>query len=67
MMRMRKSSFSELSSLKMHDKSSWKSWFTRSARSAIKSFLSTIISRLSSMRSNYGDMRLGSTSSSGIS
>ena len=67
MMRMRSSSFSELSSLKMHDKSSWKSWFTRSARSAISSFLSTIISRLSSMRSSHGDMRLGSTSSSGIS
>ena len=67
MILMRRSNFSELSSLKMQDKSSWKSWFTRSARSAMSSFLSTIISRLSSMRKSQGDMRLESTSSSGIS
>ena len=67
MMRMRSSSFSELSSLKMHERSSWKSSLIFSAMSAIRSFLSTIISRLSSILSTHGDMREGSTSSSGIS
>ena len=65
--RIRRMSLSELSSLNMHDRSSWKFWLMLSAMSAISSFLSTIISRFSSMRSSHGDIRLGSTSSSGIS
>ena len=65
--RMRRMSFSELSSLKMQERSSWKSWLMCSAMSAMSSFLSTIISRFSSILSSHGDIRLGSTSSSGIS
>ena len=65
--RIRSTSLSALSSLKMHDSSSSNSALIRSATSAIDSFLSTIISRLSSMRSSQGDMRRTSSSSSGIS
>ena len=65
--RTRRMSFSALSSLKMQVSSFSNSALMRSATSAMLSFLSTIISRLSSMRSSQGDMRVTSTSSSGSS
>ena len=67
MIRILRSSFSELSSLKMQLRSSSKSSLMRSAMFAMRSFLSTIISRFSSILSSHGLIRLGSTSSSGIS
>uniref|UniRef100_A0A2P2KW60 Uncharacterized protein MANES_01G151000 n=1 Tax=Rhizophora mucronata TaxID=61149 RepID=A0A2P2KW60_RHIMU len=65
--RIRRISFSALSSLNMQVKSSSNSRLIFSAMSAMLSFLSTIISRFNSIRSNQGEIFSGATSSSGIS
>mmetsp|Transcript_10730 Transcript_10730/g.14844 ORF Transcript_10730/g.14844 Transcript_10730/m.14844 type:complete len:232 (-) Transcript_10730:4866-5561(-) len=67
LIRIRSTSFSALSSEYSVCKSSPYSLEIAAAMSAILSFLSAISARLSSMRSNQGDMALGSKSSSGTS
>jgi hypothetical protein len=66
MMRHRIISFSALSSEQIHIKSRWKSSEILLDTSAIVSFLSSIILRSSSIRSNQGEVREGFKSSSGM-